>query len=50
LNDKGKVSAEVARKKAEIEYDKYRIIQDKMFLSDFDKLVNGTSFLGEKIE
>ena len=47
LNDKGKVSAEVARKKAEIEYDKYRIIQDKMFLSDFDKLVNGTSLIDD---
>lgn len=33
----GKISAEQAKLYAESEYEKYRIIQDKLFLSDFDK-------------
>ena len=37
LKDKGKVSALEARLKAEQEYDKYRKIQDKNYMSDFDK-------------
>lgn len=37
LEDKGKISQEQARIKAETEYDKYRIIQDENFESDFDK-------------
>jgi len=37
LLDKGKVSALEAKIKAETEYDKYRVIQDKNYISDFDK-------------
>lgn len=37
LLDKGKVTAEQAKIKAYAEYDKYRIVQDKIYLSDFDK-------------
>lgn len=37
LKDKGKVSALEAKLKAEQEYDKYRMIQDKNYESDFDK-------------
>jgi len=37
LKDKGKVSALQAKLKAEQEYDKYRVIQDKNYISDFDK-------------
>lgn len=37
LKDAGKVSAEIAKLHAETEFEKYRIIQDKMFVSDFDK-------------
>jgi hypothetical protein len=37
LKDKGKVSALEAKLKAELEYDKYRMIQDKNYESDFDK-------------
>ena len=37
LLDKGKVSALEAKIKAESEYEKYRVIQDKEYLSDFDK-------------
>ena len=34
----GSISHEQAEAKAHAEYDKFRIIQDKSFLSDFDKL------------
>jgi hypothetical protein len=37
LKDKGKVSAIEAKLKAEQEYDKYRMIQDNNYESDFDK-------------
>jgi len=37
LKDAGKISAEIAKSKAESEFEKYRIIQDKLFESDFDK-------------
>lgn len=37
LKDTGKVSAEIAKLHAETEFEKYRVIQDQLFLSDFDK-------------
>ena len=37
LKDKGKISAAIAKSFAESEFEKYRIIQDKTFVSDFDK-------------
>ncbi len=37
LKDKGKVSALEAKLKADREYEKYRIVQDKNYISDFDK-------------
>ena len=39
LADKGKVSKEQAKLKAEQEFDKFRVLQDKNFESDFDKEV-----------
>ena len=36
LNDKGKISAPQAKLKAETEFEKYRIVQDKNYISDFD--------------
>ncbi len=39
LQDKGKVTAEIAKSFAESEFEKYRVIQDKNFKSDFDKLI-----------
>ncbi|MCL2328066.1 MAG: virulence RhuM family protein [Bacteroidetes bacterium] len=39
LNDAGKVSAELAKEFAESEFEKYRIIQDQKYQSDFDKLL-----------
>ena len=37
LQDAGKVSAEIAKLYAETEFEKYRVIQDKLFMSDYDK-------------
>lgn len=37
LHDTGAISIEQAKKKAYAEYDKFRLIQDKEYLSDFDK-------------
>lgn len=39
LEDTGKVSAEIARLHAETEFEKYRVIQDRAFLSDYDKFL-----------
>ena len=39
LQDAGKVSAEIAKLHAETEFEKYRIIQDRMFMSDFDRFM-----------
>ena len=39
LQDAGKISMEIARDHAESEFEKYRIIQDRLFESDFDKLL-----------
>ncbi len=39
LQDAGKVSAEIAKAHAESEFEKYRIVQDRLFESDFDKVV-----------
>ena len=36
LQDKGRVSAEIAKSFAESEFEKYRVIQDRLFESDFD--------------
>ena len=40
LRDNGKIKREIAESLALSEYGKYRIIQDKNYLSDFDELVN----------
>ena len=37
LNDRGKITMLEAKLKAEMEFDKYRVIQDKNYESDFDK-------------
>lgn len=39
LRNAGEISAKIAQSFAESEYEKYRIIQDKLFESDFDKIV-----------
>lgn len=40
LQDAGKVTAEIAKAHAEAEFEKYRIVQDKLFESDFDRQIN----------
>lgn len=39
LKDAGKITAQIAKEKAESEFEKYRIVQDRLFESDFDKLI-----------
>lgn len=43
LQDKGKVTAAIAKEFAESEFEKYRVIQDSLYESDFDKLIKDTS-------
>lgn len=37
LQDAGKITVEIAKEKAETEFEKYRVIQDKLYMSDFDR-------------
>lgn len=37
LRDAGKITAAIAREYAEAEFEKYRIVQDRLFMSDYDK-------------
>ena len=46
LEDAGKVTAEEAKEKAYGEYDKFRLIQDREYLSDFDKEIKNWKELG----
>ena len=39
LKDAGKVTAEIAKIHAETEFEKYRVVQDRLFMSDFDKFI-----------
>ena len=39
LTDAGKVTAEIAKLHAETEFEKYRVIQDRLFMSDYDKFL-----------
>ena len=39
LNNAGKISAEIAKKHAESEFERYRVIQDRLFRSDFDRFL-----------
>ena len=42
LHHKGKVTAAIAKAFAESEFEKYRVIQDRQYQSDFDRLVAST--------
>ena len=42
LEDNGKIKREIADKLALDEYKKYRVVQDKKYISDFDELMNET--------
>lgn len=50
LQDAGKVTAEIAKAHAESEFEKYRIVQDRLFESDFDRLVKQVEPDGKKNE
>lgn len=39
LQDAGKVTAQIAKEHAETEFEKYRIVQDRLYVSDFDKMI-----------
>lgn len=43
LRDAGRVTVEIARVHAESEFEKYRVIQDRLFESDFDKLLRDST-------
>ena len=48
LEGKGKISHKQAVEKAESEYEKYKVIQDKNYVSDFDRLLNETKQIENK--
>lgn len=48
LKDAGKVTAAIAKLHAESEFEKYRIVQDRQFLSDFDKYLLELEEKGER--
>lgn len=43
LKDNGRISAEMAKLHAETEFEKYRVVQDKIYISDFDELLSNTT-------
>ena len=45
LKDNGKIKKEIADKLALDEYEKYRVVQDQKYISDFDELVTETEKL-----
>jgi len=48
LQDAGKVTAELAKTHAESEFEKYRIVQDRLFESDFDRIIKELPPEGDK--
>jgi len=50
LQDAGKVTAELAKAHAESEFEKYRIVQDRLFKSDFDKEIKRLEEAAKQIE
>lgn len=50
LKDNGKISAELAKLHAESEFEKYRLIQDRSFRSDFDLFLESDNFLDSNVK
>jgi len=50
LSDAGKVTAEIAKQHAESEFEKYRIMQDRLFESDFDRYITATTDEPSEVE
>ena len=42
LKDAGKISAQLAKMHAETEFEKYRVVQDRLYQSDFDRYLEET--------
>lgn len=50
LQTAGEATAEQAKEHAETEFEKYRIIQDRLFQSDFDKFMDALPFEKDSTE
>ncbi|TWI61251.1 hypothetical protein LZ24_03461 [Desulfobotulus alkaliphilus] len=50
LQDSGNATAKLARVHAESEFEKYRIVQDRLFESDFDRVIKQLEFEGKDKE
>ena len=50
LSDAGKVTAEIAKQHAETQFEKYRIVQDRLFESDFERFLELTDAEAETYE
>ena len=50
LHDSGNATAKLARAHAESEFEKYRIVQDRLFESDFDRVIKQLEFEGKDKE
>lgn len=48
LKDTGRISAELAKARAESEWEKYRVIQDRLYTSDFDRFMQLEAFTTDK--
>jgi hypothetical protein len=48
LDHPGKVTSEIAKAFAESEFEKYRIVQDRLFESDFDRIIKQLPNAGEQ--
>lgn len=48
LKDNGKITAEMAKIHAETEFEKFRVVQDQIYLSDFDQLMLNTKKYNKK--
>ena len=48
MQDAGRVTAEIAKAHAESEFEKYRIVQDRLFESDFDRLLKQPEHKGSQ--
>ncbi|WP_347497666.1 virulence RhuM family protein [Ruminococcus sp. YE71] len=49
LHDKGKVTAAIAKAFAESEFEQYRVIQDKLYQSDFDKMIEALELSDDNV-
>ena len=48
LQDAGRVSAEIAKAHAISEFEKYRVVQDRLYESDFDKQIKTLENIEQK--